>query len=179
MSRTALLIVDMQEAMITGAMHHQAAVLANLARLLHCARASDTAVIHVRHDFGEGHKWGYGTPGWQIHAPLAPMAGEAIIDKRRNSAFFGTNLGALLREKGIDTLVICGVHTEFCIDATIRTAFDLGYQVHVPADANSTEGNEYLSRDRLHAYYNRFLWPGRFAQVITMQAAEHLLGCAA
>ena len=163
---SALLIVDVQEAMITGKMLHQSATLANLVALLAAARRAGVPVIHVRHDYGEGHIWAKGTPGWQIHAPLAPMAGEPVIDKRRNSAFYATNLEDIMRAEGIDTLVISGVHTEYCIDATVRAAFDRGFDLVVPADANSTEGNNYMDAARTHAYYNNFMWPVRYATVV-------------
>jgi len=166
----ALLIVDVQQAMVTGGMYREEETLTAIERLLSAARAHHAPVFFVRHDYGAGHEWAHGTPGWQIYAPLTPLPNEPIVDKLRNSAFYRTELDALLKERGIDTLVICGVHTEFCIDATIRSAFDREYTVIVPSEANSTNGNEYMNAERLHAYYNDFLWPNRYALVRPMDS---------
>lgn len=171
MKREGLLLIDVQEAMVTGALYREAETLAAMQTLLAAAREQEIAVVHIRHDYGEGHVWARGTPGWQIHAPLAPLVDEMVIDKTRNSAFYRTSLDTLLRERGIDTVVVCGVHTEFCIDATIRAAFDREYGVIVPREANSSEGNAYMDAARLHAYYNSFLWPRRYAQVIGVEEA--------
>lgn len=75
-----------------------------------------------------------GTVGSDFHGPK-PLPGELVIEKSRYSAFFGTDLERRLREKGIDTLVLCGLTTECCIDCTARDAFHLDFHVFVPADA--------------------------------------------
>ncbi len=75
-----------------------------------------------------------GTAGAAFYGPM-PEDEELVIPKLRYSAFFGTPLDAVLRARGLDTLVVCGLTTECCVDCTVRDAFHLDYQVFVAADA--------------------------------------------
>jgi nicotinamidase-related amidase len=75
-----------------------------------------------------------GEPGHEIIAELAPVAGEAIVDKPGKGAFYATELDTLLRARGIETLVVCGVTTEVCVHTTVREANDRGYRCIVPGD---------------------------------------------
>jgi nicotinamidase-related amidase len=59
---------------------------------------------------------------------LAPLPGEAVVDKPGYGAFYRTNLEALLAARGIDTLLLCGVTTEVCVHSTLREAVDRGYR---------------------------------------------------
>ena len=64
-----------------------------------------------------------------------PVQSEQVVAKSVNSAFIGTGLDELLTERGITTLVICGVLTHNSVEATVRHAGNLGYRVLVPRDA--------------------------------------------
>jgi nicotinamidase-related amidase len=64
-----------------------------------------------------------------------PRPGELVIDKIRYSGFFGTNLNAGLKALGVDTVLVCGLTTECCIDSTVRDACHLDYHVFIAADA--------------------------------------------
>jgi ureidoacrylate peracid hydrolase len=75
-----------------------------------------------------------GTPGASFVGPT-PQPGEAVIHKLRYSGFFGTSLDAALRARGVDTVLICGLTTECCVDCTVRDACHLDYFVYVAADA--------------------------------------------
>lgn len=68
-----------------------------------------------------------GEVGNAIVEPLAPLAGEIVIDKPGKGAFYATQLGEILRLKGITHLIICGVTTEVCVQTTMREANDRGY----------------------------------------------------
>lgn len=65
----------------------------------------------------------------------APHPGEPVIGKSRYSGFFRTDLDATLQRLGVDTLVVCGLTTECCVDCTVRDAFHLDYHVFIAADA--------------------------------------------
>ena len=67
-----------------------------------------------------------GEPGHDIVPDLAPSAGEIVIDKPGKGAFYATELGAVLAERGIATLLVCGVTTEVCVHTTIREGNDRG-----------------------------------------------------
>jgi nicotinamidase-related amidase len=68
-----------------------------------------------------------GEPGWQIVPELAPRADEAVIDKPGKGAFHATALDRLLRARGLHHLLIAGVTTDCCVQATMREAADHGY----------------------------------------------------
>ena len=75
-----------------------------------------------------------GEPGHDIIDELYPIAGEPVIDKPGKGAFYQTDLDLMLRNRGIDTLLVCGVTTEVCVNTTVREANDRGYRCIVLSD---------------------------------------------
>jgi nicotinamidase-related amidase len=75
-----------------------------------------------------------GEPGHDIIDELAPVAGEPVIDKPGKGAFYATDLASVLANRGIDTLLVCGVTTEVCVHTTVREANDRGFRCLVLAD---------------------------------------------
>jgi nicotinamidase-related amidase len=160
--RTALLIVDMQvdfaspEGVLGRAgvdLTTVPAALAAAERLAGAARAAGTPVIFVglqTRAETDSPAWNerlrrlgqdpgasicrQGEPGADFVGPL-PEPGDRVIAKTRYSAFFDTDLHATLTAMKVDTLVVCGLTTECCVDCTARDAFHLDYQVFIPADA--------------------------------------------
>ncbi|HEY2032166.1 MAG TPA: isochorismatase family cysteine hydrolase [Rhizomicrobium sp.] len=162
--RTALLVIDLQVdfASPAGALGKAGAdlsavpaALAKAASLADGARAAGAMVIFIRLETrGETDSPAWvertrrlggtpekdlaicraGTPGAEFCGPLlAP--GDIVIVKSRYSSFVGTNLDSILKAKGIDTLVMCGLTTECCVDCTVRDAFHRDYHVFLAADA--------------------------------------------
>jgi nicotinamidase-related amidase len=76
-----------------------------------------------------------GEPGHDIVAALYPQADEPVLDKPGKGAFHQTDLEQMLRNRGIGTLIVCGVTTEVCVHTTIREANDRGYRCVALADA--------------------------------------------
>ena len=128
------------------------------------ARQVGVEVIHVRHRSEELVE---GSPAWQIHESVAPLAGEVIIDKTYNSAFKETELQAYLDEQGIEQLIIMGMSTNFCIDTTIKVAYELGYQLAVIRDGTTTGFSGKVDLKGLIDQYET-IWSWNFAQVDTL-----------
>src|SRR5262249_47269117 len=75
-----------------------------------------------------------GEPGHDIIPELYPIAGEPVIDKPGKGAFYQTDLELMLKNRGIDTLLVCGVTTEVCVNTTVREANDRGFRCIVLSD---------------------------------------------
>jgi len=75
-----------------------------------------------------------GEPGHDIIAELYPVADEPVIDKPGKGAFYQTDFELMLRNRGIDTLFVCGVTTEVCVNTTVREANDRGFRCIVLSD---------------------------------------------
>lgn len=90
-----------------------------------------------------------GEPGFQIIADLAPAPGEFVVDKTANSAFWGTDLAAILAARGIRALIFAGVTTDVCVHCTLREANDRGFECLVAQDACGS-GDAEAHRAALH-----------------------------
>ena len=75
-----------------------------------------------------------GEPGHDIIPELYPIGGEPVVDKPGKGAFYQTDLELVLCNRGIDTLFVCGVTTEVCVNTTVREANDRGYRCIVLSD---------------------------------------------
>ena len=92
-----------------------------------------------------------------------------------NSCFGNRELAKYLEDEKEDTLMIVGLQTNFCIDATVKSAFERGYKVIVPEGTNSTFDNEYMDKKTTYDYYNKMMWPRRFAVCVSMEEAISIL----
>jgi nicotinamidase-related amidase len=164
----ALLVVDVQRAAVERGPYERDVVLENIGALISASRASGVEVIHVQHDGEPGDPDEPGLPGWQIHASVLPHLGEKVVRKRTNSAFRGTDLRTYLEERGVGTLILTGIQTEYCVDTTCRVAYEFGFDILMPELTNTTFDNGEVSAGQIYELYNRRIFDRRFATVTSM-----------
>ncbi|MCE5189288.1 MAG: cysteine hydrolase [Eubacteriales bacterium] len=173
--KTALLVIDVQNALIDDHPAQTDLFLRNIVTLIDTAHAFGAEVIYVRHDGGVGDVLEYGTPGWQLHSSLTPETQEHIFEKRFPSSFKETGLREYLHQKAIERLVLCGMQTEYCIDSSAKAAFEHGFEVAVPCDATTTYNNPFLSGEQIIRFYEKMIWCEPVVQVVTIEEAKELL----
>ena len=137
MGRTALLVIDAQVGLLDGA-YRAEEVVAALAEALGRARAAGAPIVFLRHNHASYAPLMRGARTWDIHPRLAPRAAETVIDKTASDGFWETNLQEVLDERGVDRLVVGGLQTEFCVDATCRAAVSRGFDVTLILDGHTT-----------------------------------------
>ncbi len=140
---SALIVIDIQKDYFPGGKMELAGPVEasrQAGRLLAFFREKRLPVVHVRHLSArkDATFLAPGTQGVEFHENVAPLAGETIIDKHFPNAFRDTRFGEYLQSKQIEQLVICGMMSHMCIDATTRAAFDKGYSCLIAHDACAT-----------------------------------------
>jgi nicotinamidase-related amidase len=96
-----------------------------------------------------------GSPDHEIIKQLSPKRGEVVLNKVSQGAFTSTGVDLILRNLGVDTLILTGVHTNNCVETTARQAVDLGYQTVLVNDATAAFDQE--SQDASLRTFRRFL----------------------
>ena len=171
-----LLVVDTQKGITDGRLYKFDEFKDNVKYLIAEARRDNVEVIYVRHDDGPGSGFSVGDEDFEIYDEFAPEAGELIFDKSVNSSFHSsTGLLQYLEMKQVKKVMVVGLQTDFCIDATIKSGFEQGFEMIVPEFANSTRNNEIMDAETAYHFYNDFMWPGRYATCVSMDEAFKLL----
>ncbi len=122
MNYDALMIVDMQTALVEAEPYNRVAVIENIKALLDTSRKKGLPVIYIQHDGGTGDELEHGSIGWTIYKDIAPMPDEKIFEKQYNSAFRKTGLHEYLQEIGVKTLfyVECRQSTVWMLPVRLR-----------------------------------------------------------
>ena len=178
MTDTALILVDIQNDYFEGGdwpVAKMGEASTNAAKLLEHARNSGQVVVHVHHEIPSDNAPFFrpGTDGARIHASVAPQKDEAVILKHHPNSFRETGLLALLQDKGIRNVTICGAMSQMCIDATARAAADFGFEVTVAEDACGAKevsfGDMQVDAGQVHATIMGAL-DGTYARVMKTDA---------
>lgn len=118
-----------------------------------------------------------GEPGHDIIPELYPIDGEPVIDKPGKGAFYDTDLLGILRNRGIQSLIVCGVTTEVCVHTTVREANDRGFNALVPSDCTASYFPEFkrVALEMIKAQGGIFGWVSDSDRVIQglNEAANH------
>ena len=170
-----LIVIDMQKALLDDELYNLNGLLDNVSKLIEAARANRVEVIYVQHDAGEGSGFSVGDEAFEIADEVAPQAGEKVFVKRASSSFTNREFAAYLEKEEGDTLLIVGLQTNFCIDATVKSAFERGHDVFIPEGTNSTFDNPYMSGKTTYEYYMNEVWPDLFADCVTLDEALEMI----
>lgn len=168
MSKSLLLVIDMQKAMEIEPAYNINSVKKNIKTLLEKYRREGLPVVYVQHEGKEGSVIARSAKGWPIIEDIAPIEDETIVNKRFNSGFKDTNLEEVLNSYNPEEVVITGMQSEYCIDTTVRVAFEKGYNIIVPRETNTTFDTELLTGKEIYEHHNA-IWDGRFARVVDMK----------
>lgn len=163
-----LLVIDTQKLITNEKLYKFDMFVSNVKKIINQARLNNIEVIYVRHDDGIGNELTKGNDGFDIYEKFKPINEEKIFDKVVNSAFKGTGLLEYLINKGEENIIIVGLQTDYCIDATIKCGFEHGFNIVVPAYANTTVDNKFMSSEQSYKYYNEYMWNGRYAECISV-----------
>ncbi|WBL22741.1 cysteine hydrolase family protein [Zunongwangia sp. HRR-M8] len=146
-NETALILIDIQNDYFPNGnmeLSEPENASLNAKKILEEFRKKNLHIIHIQHQsLAPGSTFFIPeTKGVEIHKNVAPLTGEKIVIKHFPNSFRETNLLQTLQEKGIKNLIICGMMTHMCVDATTRAAKDFGFDCVVIGDACATRDLE-------------------------------------
>jgi nicotinamidase-related amidase len=179
MARTGLLVIDMQVGLFEGAppCHDADGVVARINELARAVRAKGGSVFFIQHE--NDTSYAPGARLWQLLPTLDLDPEDVHVGKAACDCFYRSDLEKMLRERGIDRLLVTGCATELCVDTTIRVAASKDYEIAVVADGHTTKARPVLKAEEIIAHHN-WVWsilliPGRAIRVMpTAELLAHL-----
>lgn len=172
---TALLIIDVQQALCSGEYEcfEINRVIETINHLSIRARIAGVPVVFIQHE-EEGGPLVHDSAGWQLAEGLVTDPEDKFVRKTTPDSFYQTNLEKLLPREDFERLIICGLQTDYCVNATVRQALKLGYDVELAADAHSTIDNGNSTAEDIIAEHNKDLahLTGSVARIDVKPAAE-------
>ena len=169
-----LLVIDMQKGIVDEELYAFDTFIDRTVRLIDAARKNNTEVIFVQHDAGEDSGLSVGDEDFEIIDRIRPKQGEKVYVKTINSCFGNSDFKAYMKQQGDKRLMIVGLQTNYCIDATVKSAFERGYEVIIPEGTNSTFDNDYMTGETAVRYYNEDVWEG-LADVVPFEEALEMI----
>ena len=166
MERIALLVIDVQKTLVNEHPYQEEIMLDSIVKLISCCRNKGIEIIYVQHNGNEEENLAPGTEGWQIYYKIKPAGTERVFHKNYNSAFKDTGLRDYLDTKEFTTLIIAGMQTEYCIDASIKAAFEYDFDLIMAKEAISTFDQPSISAKELCEFYLYRIWNNRFGKVL-------------
>jgi nicotinamidase-related amidase len=177
---TGLVIIDIQNDYFEGGRFPLVGTQAAATRageVLGRFRGAGLPVVHVQHlwDGPDAAFFETGTPGADIHELVAPADGEEVVTKASPNAFLDTRLAQVLDDLGVDHLVVAGMQTNLCIDASVRAGADAGRTITVVGDAcaapDLTHDGRTVAAADVHAAFLAAL-DGSYASVVDSGSLE-------
>jgi len=174
--KTALLVIDVQHGLCAGehGAFESSDVIARINRLSVKARAAGALVIFIQHESTSGYLE-FETAAWQLADGLRTEPTDWRVRKTTPDSFHRTDLEEILKRHAVTGLVVCGMHTEFCVDTTTRRALALGYPVVLVEDAHTTNSNGVLSAAQIIRHHNATLANiGSFGPRVVTLSTDHV-----
>jgi nicotinamidase-related amidase len=114
-------------------------------------------VIYIQHDGTKENCFLPNTTDFEILPELVQTSSDIIVLKEANDAFYNTELQYILKKKNINELYICGCATDFCVDATVKSALSQDYKIYIASDAHTTASRPHVDAPTIIQYFN-WLW---------------------
>jgi nicotinamidase-related amidase len=172
----AMLVVDMQVGLLNGEPKHDLrGVIDRINQLAEKVREKSGKVILVQHCGCKGDDFEPRTPGWALLPELLRDPRDVVVQKDLNDPFAGTDLQARLKEIAPDRVLITGWATDFCVDATVRSAVANHHHVVVVADGHTLSDRPHLDAISVIRHHN-WIWSNLITQrSIKLVSANELL----
>lgn len=157
--KKALLIIDMQKGSFKPytLRYDTFGVIERINTLSTYFRQNNDPVIFIQHDGSKENHFLPETEDWQLLPELLKHADDIVVSKTANDAFYQTDLEKILSENGITELYITGCATDFCVDATLKSALSKDYRITVAEDAHTTADRPHITAPTVIQHYN-WLW---------------------
>jgi nicotinamidase-related amidase len=154
----ALLVIDMQVGLLDGGPKLDLAdVIGRINQLAVTVRKHSGKVIWIQHCGPAGTPLAPGQPAWQFLPELQRNDADTVVRKTLNDAFAGSDLQTTLQRLGVDRLLIAGWATDFCVDATVRSAVSHNYDVVAVSDAHTLADRPHLDAASVIRHHN-WVW---------------------
>ena len=167
-----LLVVDMQKGLVDEDLYAFDTFIERTAQLVDAARKNNIEVVFVQHDAGPDSGMSVGDEAFEIIDEIAPTKGEKVFVKTINSCFGNKNFREYMEQQNDKRLIIIGLQTNYCIDCTVKSAFERGFEVIIPDGTNSTFDNDYMTGETTVRYYNEDVWEGLVESVTIEEVIE-------
>lgn len=171
-----LLVIDMQKGIVDEELYAYDTFIERTVKLIEAARKNDVEVVYVRHDAGPGSGMSVGDDDFEIADQVRPEQGEKVFVKTINSCFGNKDFKEYLKQQEDKRLMIIGLQTNYCVDATVKSAFERGFKVIIPEGTNSTFDNDYMTGETTVKYYNEDVWENIVDSVTIEEALDMLSG---
>lgn len=159
--KTAFIIIDVQNVLVETGFQTKS-LLEKISYLQNQARSKNIEIIYVQHiENSEAQT----SEDWRLSALLSRKPNEKVFQKKYNSIFKETGLKEYLDKQGIEKLVLCGMQTEYCVDTSVKVAFEYGYQLIIPEGTCTTFDGKDIPAETINEFYED-IWEERFADVL-------------
>ncbi|RZK00799.1 MAG: cysteine hydrolase [Flavobacterium sp.] len=155
----ALLIIDMQIGNFTPyeRCYDTLGLIDRINALSDYFRTNNDKVIIIQHDGSKENCYLPQTEEWELLPELTKSVDDIVVSKTANDSFYNTELALIIEQNNINELIITGSATDFCVDATVKSALTKDYQVTVIADAHTASDRPFISAETVINHYN-WLW---------------------